>query len=68
MSDNNLVMPPPGSPAAIMQGCSCPVLDNAHGVGIVLHDPDGTERSLYWISEDCPLHGSAAHTTKEATS
>ena len=38
----------PGSPDAIAAGCTCPVLDNAHGLG----RGDGT----FWISELCPLH------------
>jgi hypothetical protein len=40
--------PNPGSDAAIELGCTCPVLDNAHG----RHD-DG----LFWITSDCPVHG-----------
>ena len=40
--------PNPGSDAAIALGCTCPVLDNAHG----RHD-DG----LFWITSDCPVHG-----------
>ena len=40
--------PNPGSNEAIDQGCTCPVLDNCHG-----NMPDGN----YWITEDCPLHG-----------
>jgi hypothetical protein len=43
----------PGSDAAIAAGCTCPVLDNAHGRG---HGelPDG--RTVYVYSMDCPLH------------
>lgn len=41
-------VPAPGSDAALQLGCTCPVLDNAHG-----KRADG----LFWISEDCPLHG-----------
>ena len=44
--------PNPGSNAAIAAGCTCPVLDNEHGLGI---PRDG--RRLFWIAEDCPLHG-----------
>ena len=40
--------PNPGSDAALALGCTCPVLDNAHG----RHD-DG----LFWIAADCPVHG-----------
>jgi hypothetical protein len=43
---------PPGSDAALAKGCKCPVLDNAHGKGVM---GDG-ERNGWWITEDCPLH------------
>lgn len=46
--------PAPGSPEAIAQGCTCPVLDNGHGKGYL---GDG-ERFGWIISEDCPVHGS----------
>lgn len=47
--------PNPGSDAAIERGCTCPVMDNAHGRGIPT--PDGPR---FWYSERCPLHGNAA--------
>lgn len=37
----------PGSPEAIQEGCTCPILDN--------RDIYGTDR--YWCAGDCPLHG-----------
>lgn len=40
----------PGSDEAIKHGCTCPVLDNAHGAGIF-----GLGRDWY-ISGDCPVH------------
>lgn len=41
----------PGSPEAREQGCTCPVLDNAHGAGYM-----GIPG--HWcISCECPLHG-----------
>ena len=43
--------PPPGSDAAIAQGCTCPVLDNAHGQGIF-----GNPENGHWITQGCPLH------------
>jgi hypothetical protein len=43
--------PPPGSDAALKLGCLCAVLDNGHG-----KRTDG----LFWITEDCPLHGKEA--------
>lgn len=44
--------PNPGSDKAIVQGCKCPVLDNARGQGAF-----GWGEGAYWINEDCPLHG-----------
>ena len=43
---------PPGSDAAITKGCTCPILDNGYGRGMVF---DGIRQ--WWIAEDCPLHG-----------
>lgn len=43
----------PGSDEAIEQSCTCPVMDNAHGKGIM---GDG-EKHGYWITAGCPLHG-----------
>ena len=44
-------IPNPGSPEAVDQGCRCPVLDNARGVGYY-------GISGRWVySGDCPLHG-----------
>lgn len=36
---------PPGSKEAIAKGCCCPVDDN-YG-----------SKTLFWINEECPLHG-----------
>jgi len=47
-----MTTPNPGSDAAIKQGCTCPVLDNAHGRGIM-----GEEDFGFWIDSSCPLHG-----------
>jgi len=41
--------PNPGSDEAIEQGCTCPVLDNAHGEGMLGLD-------MFVIAEGCPLH------------
>jgi hypothetical protein len=41
----------PGSDAAIAQGCTCPILDNARGKGTQRH---GT--TVFWITAGCPLH------------
>jgi hypothetical protein len=43
--------PNPGSKEALALGCTCPVLDNAHGEGITY----GGERA-WWINRKCPIH------------
>lgn len=45
--------PNPGSDEAIALGCTCPVMDNAHGDGI----DDGEGGRLFWKRAGCPLHG-----------
>lgn len=51
------MIPNPGSDEAIKMGCTCPVLDNAHGNG-ARGDPN------FWISEDCPIHGKYTNVNK----
>lgn len=42
----------PGSDAARVKGCICPVLDNGHGnIGLA------RDRGGWVIFSDCPLHG-----------
>lgn len=67
VTHNEIVIPPPGSLAAIKQGCLCPSLDNGGGAGRLVIDPDGTEHRLYWISEDCLLHGRPTPLTGEGS-
>ena len=43
----------PGSPAAIVAGCTCPVLDNGHGKGV----GGNGEKHGWWVTAGCPLHG-----------
>ena len=43
--------PTPGSPKAVEQGCTCPVIDNRYGRGI------RDDRDEFWIACQCPLHG-----------
>jgi hypothetical protein len=43
--------PNPGSPEALEEGCTCPVLDNRHGEGIMLKG----ER-VFWFNARCPVH------------
>lgn len=45
---------PPGSNEALNAGCSCPVLDNAHGAGAYVKDGE----PQFWINGDCPIHTS----------
>ena len=45
------MIPNPGSNAAIAQGCTCPVLDNKHGTGVLLNG-----EHLFWMNEGCPIH------------
>ena len=49
-------VPNPGSDEAVTQGCSCAVLDNAHGHGAwgTFFHPD--DEKLFWITEGCHLH------------
>jgi len=44
-----MVIPNPGSDAALTAGCTCPVIDNCHGKGF---GPD----PRFWVSGGCPLH------------
>lgn len=47
----------PGSVAARIAGCTCPVLDNAHGKGYL-----GDGERFGWITTaNCPLHGETKH-------
>ena len=48
-SPETTAVPNPGSNEALLQGCTCPVLDNARGRG------DG--RGNFWFAAGCPLHG-----------
>ena len=42
----------PGSELAVEHGCTCPVIDNNYGAGILFgSDP------IYWIDTSCKLHG-----------
>ena len=54
------IIPNPGSDEAIEQGCTCPVMDNAHGAGF----PWGEDSEIcFWTTADCPLHGSNENAT-----
>ncbi len=49
--------PFPGSQEAVDQGCNCPVLDNCNGKGFPVITDEGEPRTAYWMTADCPLHG-----------
>lgn len=49
----------PGSEAARLAGCTCPVLDNQHGRGMII---DG--RVVYVYNCGCPLHDKATDNGK----
>lgn len=51
MTDRIQTTPSPGSHEATERGCTCPVMDNAHGCGIPSRDGPG-----FLIAGDCPLH------------
>lgn len=46
--------PDPGTQAAIECGCTCPVIDNAHGSGY------RGQPGMFVYTEGCPLHSPAA--------
>jgi hypothetical protein len=48
--NEKVIIPPPGSDAAIAAGCKCPVMDNARGAGWLCS-------GQYWVNAACPLHG-----------
>ena len=48
MSHPPIPVPNPGSDEAIEKGCTCPVLDNAHGRGF--------NGGKFWIAQGCMLH------------
>lgn len=43
----------PGSSHAVQRGCSCPVLDNARGLGA--RGTRGAD-AIFWVNSDCPMH------------
>jgi hypothetical protein len=44
--------PTPGSDAALLMGCTCPVMDNHHGHGFAVEG-----ELVFWIDGECPMHG-----------
>jgi hypothetical protein len=48
-----MIAPNPGSAEAVALGCTCPVLDNAHGAGYMRR---GTDAPVFIFSGACSLH------------
>lgn len=42
----------PGSKEAVEAGCTCPIMDNNHGLGFCV---DG--KTYFFRDQNCPLHG-----------
>ena len=63
MSENtqDTEKPNPGSDAAIELGCTCPVLDNAHGRGAWGTEGDD---ALFWQDATCPFHRTPVRDTE----
>lgn len=53
----------PGSPKAIKNGCTCPVVDNGHGKGYYVAE-DGVP--VYVVLTLCKIHGESALPFSEA--
>lgn len=55
------VPPNPGSRKARLQGCTCPVWDNAHGKGYAITEAG----PIFVMSAGCPLHGLPSERDRE---
>jgi hypothetical protein len=51
------MIPAPGHPDAVRDGCTCPRGNNAHGAGSGYRDESGAP--VFWYDRGCPLHGGA---------
>jgi hypothetical protein len=56
VTDTTNAVPKPGSDEALAKGCTCPVLDNAHGRGYM------GRSDTFIMDGDCPLHSPKAAT------
>jgi len=52
--------PNPGSPQAVDQGCTCPVIDNHHGAGFPFKG-----EIAFWKDARCTMHGTAPRGREE---
>lgn len=41
----------PGGTMARRNGCTCPVLDNHYGEGVIVNG-----EAQFWVNPDCPFH------------
>ena len=57
MGEDMTNKPKPGSPEARLEGCKCPVIDNAHGKGYMGGVKDDKGETMYVINGACPMHG-----------
>ena len=58
---NDNAKPNPGSPEAVANGCTCPVIDNGYGKGYL-----GDGELFGWvIAESCPIHWQAQKGEKD---
>lgn len=48
--------PNPGSSEAKRQGCTCPVMDNANGLGYMGGVKSENGETVFVISGGCPIH------------
>lgn len=52
-----IIAPNPGSDDAVAKGCSCPILDNAHGRGWMGGVKDReTGETIFVYTVGCPVH------------
>lgn len=51
----------PGSDSARLRGCTCPVLDNAHGEGYLGGIAGDDGHRLFVRRMDCAMHGEERH-------
>ena len=51
-----MTTPNPGSPMAIVQGCTCDIFKNHDGDGEPIN---GGKNHRWFIDRDCPLHSDA---------
>ena len=52
----SITIPPPGSPDATNQGCSC-----VGATGREIMTAVCADGAMYWVNVDCPLHGTTIH-------